>query len=198
MKFSFPAIAAAVVVGITTAVFYGTPERAEAEYADVVINEYSEAAGMRPVVFPHWFHRVRFRCKVCHGDLGFQFKAGGNDINMVKIIDGQYCGACHDGDASASQHRVATGQQGPRGRQGGRGGERMITLRARALVALTLMGIASAAFMHVAAAQDDPNAFNRLMKPRSVSLKVGTKIRFTNLWPASMSYTRMPVLDTSN
>jgi c(7)-type cytochrome triheme protein len=43
----------------------------------------------------------------------------------------------------------------------------MITLRARALVALTLMGIASAAFMHVAAAQDDPNAFNRLMKPRS-------------------------------
>jgi c(7)-type cytochrome triheme protein len=102
MKFSFPAIAAAVVVGITTAVFYGTPERAEAEYADVVINEYSEAAGMRPVVFPHWFHRVRFRCKVCHGDLGFQFKAGGNDINMVKIIDGQYCGACHDGDVAWS------------------------------------------------------------------------------------------------
>jgi c(7)-type cytochrome triheme protein len=43
----------------------------------------------------------------------------------------------------------------------------MITLRARALVALTLMGIASAAFMHVAAAQDDPNAFNRVMKARS-------------------------------
>lgn len=57
---------------------------------------------MRPVVFPHWFHRIRFRCKVCHGDLGFQFKAGGNDINMVKIIDGQYCGACHDGDVAWS------------------------------------------------------------------------------------------------
>ena len=70
---------------------------ARAEYGDVVINSYSTAAGMRPVVFPHWFHRVRFRCKVCHGDLGFKFQAGGNQINMLKIIDGQFCGACHDG-----------------------------------------------------------------------------------------------------
>lgn len=71
---------------------------ARAEYGDVVINNHSDAAGMRPVVFPHWFHRVRFRCKVCHADLGFQFKAGGNDINMLKIIDGQFCGACHNGE----------------------------------------------------------------------------------------------------
>ena len=78
------------------------PERAEAEYGDVVINEYSDDAGMRPVVFPHWFHRIRFRCKVCHGDLGFAFEAGGNQIDMVKIIDGQYCGACHDGDVAWS------------------------------------------------------------------------------------------------
>ena len=71
---------------------------AQAEYGDVVINNHSDAAGMRPVVFPHWFHRVRFRCKVCHADLGFQFKAGGNEINMLKIIDGQFCGACHNGE----------------------------------------------------------------------------------------------------
>jgi c(7)-type cytochrome triheme protein len=75
---------------------------AQAEYGDVVINNYSDAAGMRPVVFPHWFHRVRFRCKVCHADLGFQFKAGGNEINMLKIIDGQYCGACHNGELAWS------------------------------------------------------------------------------------------------
>ena len=48
---------------------------AHAEYGDVVINNYSDEAGMRPVIFPHWFHRIRFRCKVCHADLGFQFKA---------------------------------------------------------------------------------------------------------------------------
>jgi c(7)-type cytochrome triheme protein len=75
---------------------------AQAEYGDVVINNYSDAAGMRPVVFPHWFHRIRYRCKVCHADLGFKFKAGGNEINMVKVIDGQFCGACHNGDVAWS------------------------------------------------------------------------------------------------
>jgi c(7)-type cytochrome triheme protein len=75
---------------------------ARAEYGDVVINNYSDAAGMRPAIFPHWFHRVRFRCKVCHADLGFKFKAGGNEINMVKIIDGQFCGACHNGEIAWS------------------------------------------------------------------------------------------------
>jgi len=77
-------------------------EDARAEYGDVVINNYSDAAGMRPVVFPHWFHRVRYRCKVCHADLGFKFQAGGNEINMVKIIDGQFCGACHNGEVAWS------------------------------------------------------------------------------------------------
>jgi c(7)-type cytochrome triheme protein len=73
-----------------------------AEYGDVVINNYSDEAGMRPVVFPHWFHRIRFRCKVCHADLGFKFQAGGNDIDMLKIIEGEYCGACHDGNIAWS------------------------------------------------------------------------------------------------
>ncbi len=81
---------------------FALPQVAHAEYADVVINNYADAAGMRPVIFPHWFHRVRFRCKVCHADLGFQFKAGGNKINMAKIIDGQFCGACHNGEIAWS------------------------------------------------------------------------------------------------
>ncbi len=82
--------------------FAGNLRDAQAEYGDIVINSYSDQAGMRPVVFPHWFHRVRYRCKVCHADLGFQFKAGGNDINMLKIIDGQFCGACHNGEIAWS------------------------------------------------------------------------------------------------
>lgn len=87
----FPTLFCLAVIVIS-----GVPA-AMAEYGDIVINNYSDAAGMRPAVFPHWFHRIRFRCKVCHADLGFKFKAGGNDINMLKIIDGQYCGACHNG-----------------------------------------------------------------------------------------------------
>ena len=67
-----------------------------AEYADVVINNYADAAGMRPVVFPHAYHCIRFRCKVCHADLEFKFKAGGNNITMAKIIEGKFCGECHN------------------------------------------------------------------------------------------------------
>jgi len=93
------AIAAVLIV---SGVMFVDIKDARAEYGDVVINNYSDGAGMRPVVFPHWFHRVRFRCKVCHADLGFKFQAGGNEINMVKIIDGQFCGACHNGDIAWS------------------------------------------------------------------------------------------------
>lgn len=89
------AIALMMALGLTS-------QSVRAEYADVVINNYADAAGMRPVVFPHWFHRIRFRCKVCHADIGFKFKAGGNKITMAKIIDGQYCGACHNGEVAWS------------------------------------------------------------------------------------------------
>ena len=102
MKLRLSVLAPAAIIGIVVIAINTLPQQAEAEYGDVLINEYSDDAGMRPVVFPHWFHRIRFRCKVCHGDLGFAFKAGGNDINMVKIIDGQYCGACHNGDVAWS------------------------------------------------------------------------------------------------
>ncbi len=91
----------ACLMAAFVALFVDVPE-ARAEYGDVVINNYSDGAGMRPVVFPHWFHRVRFRCKVCHADIGFKFQAGGNDIDMVKIIDGQFCGACHNGEIAWS------------------------------------------------------------------------------------------------
>ncbi|MBI3773771.1 MAG: hypothetical protein HY272_13870 [Gammaproteobacteria bacterium] len=97
-----------VLLGVTAwlAAFF-IPQAAHAEYADVVINNYADAAGIRPVVFPHWFHRIRFRCKVCHADLGFQFKAGGNKITMAKIIDGKFCGACHNGEVAWSVENCA-------------------------------------------------------------------------------------------
>ena len=98
---------------LLAAVFLSPP--VEAEYADVVINNYSDEAGMRPVVFPHWFHRIRFRCKVCHADLGFKFQAGGNEINMLKIIDGEYCGACHNGDIAWSIENCDLGHSGKPG-----------------------------------------------------------------------------------
>ena len=71
----------------------------QAEYGDVVLNSKSSSmrkASVKPVVFPHWFHRIRFKCKVCHEDI-FIIKKGANDINMSKIMRGEYCGKCHNG-----------------------------------------------------------------------------------------------------
>ena len=70
---------------------------ARAEYGDVVLNRYSDKQGVRPVVFQHWFHRIRFRCKVCHHELGFKMRAGANNVLMADIIDGKFCGMCHNG-----------------------------------------------------------------------------------------------------
>src|SRR5210317_2547987 len=73
-----------------------------AEYADVVLNRTAEKNDMRPVIFPHWFHRIRFRCKVCHHELGFEMRAGANEITMGEIIEGRFCGMCHNGEIAWS------------------------------------------------------------------------------------------------
>ena len=96
LRLKFSALTLFVGLFLSFNLFTAAP--VHAEYGDVVINNFSEEAGMRPVVFPHWFHRARFRCKVCHADLGFKFEAGGNQIDMLKIIDGEHCGACHNGE----------------------------------------------------------------------------------------------------
>lgn len=70
-----------------------------AEYADIVLGrkiESMQKAGVKPVMFPHWFHRIRFKCKVCHEDI-FILRRGDNDINMDKIMNGEFCGKCHNG-----------------------------------------------------------------------------------------------------
>lgn len=73
-----------------------------AEYADVVLNRRSDTEGVRPVIFPHWFHRIRYQCRVCHSELGFIMKAGANDVTMQEITDGRFCGACHNGQIAWS------------------------------------------------------------------------------------------------
>ena len=94
-----------------------------AEYADVVINRHSDKEGMRPVVFPHWFHRIRFLCKVCHHELGFKMRAGANDVLMADIIEGKFCGMCHNGQIAWSPENCDlchSGRPGlPAGIQGG-------------------------------------------------------------------------------
>lgn len=73
-----------------------------AEYADVVLNRHSDSAGVRPVIYPHWFHRIRYQCRVCHSELGFEMRAGATDVTMDEITEGRFCGACHNGDIAWS------------------------------------------------------------------------------------------------
>lgn len=78
------------------------PLVAQAEYADVILNTRAERAGMRPVIYPHWFHRIRFTCNVCHNPEGFIMKAGANNITMAEIVDGKFCGMCHNDENKIS------------------------------------------------------------------------------------------------
>jgi c(7)-type cytochrome triheme protein len=76
-----------------------------AEYGDVVLDHNSTKQGVRAVVFPHWFHRIRYRCKVCHFELGFKMRAGGNVVLMNDIIEGKFCGMCHNGQIAWAPDR---------------------------------------------------------------------------------------------
>lgn len=49
--------------------------------------------------FPHWVHRIRYRCKVCHLDI-FEPRAGANRIVMKDITAGEACGKCHNGSTA--------------------------------------------------------------------------------------------------
>jgi c(7)-type cytochrome triheme protein len=95
------------------------PSIAQAEYGDVVINQRSDAEGVRPVVFPHWFHRIRFRCKVCHQELGFEMRAGANQVRMNDIVDGRFCGACHNNQVAWGPERCDLCHSGLKGLSSG-------------------------------------------------------------------------------
>ena len=89
------------------------------EYGDVVLNNRSESEGVRPVVFSHWFHRIRFRCKVCHSELGFEMRAGANDITMDEITQGRFCGLCHNGEVAWSTENCELCHSGRAGLKSG-------------------------------------------------------------------------------
>jgi c(7)-type cytochrome triheme protein len=76
------------------------------EYGRVVINNYSEKAGLAPVVFDHWLHRARFSCRLCHVDIAFAMKAGATSIRAADNMRGYYCGACHNGKMPVEDRKV--------------------------------------------------------------------------------------------
>jgi c(7)-type cytochrome triheme protein len=95
-----PAAVFIVLAGLTLAggdAVYGAP-------GDMVFEREGEVEGsgaFPPALFPHWVHRMRYRCYVCH-PAPFAMQQGANAINMESIKQGQYCGACHNGQTAFS------------------------------------------------------------------------------------------------
>jgi len=88
-------ILACVVTGLVCVVSTG----AAREYGDIYMDSKRasmQKAEVKAVLFPHWFHRIRYKCKVCHEEI-FVMKKGGNDISMRSIMNGKACGSCHNG-----------------------------------------------------------------------------------------------------
>ncbi len=56
-----------------------------------------DKAGLAPVLYPHWKHRILFECKVCHNSI-FQMQRWVNNISQEQIIAGKQCGTCHNGN----------------------------------------------------------------------------------------------------
>lgn len=59
---------------------------------DIVMKNTKE---MPHVKFPHSSHTQWLACSNCHDQI-FVPKAGANPVDMTKIFNGKYCGACHD------------------------------------------------------------------------------------------------------
>ena len=76
------------------------------EYGRVIMNNYSEKAGLAPVVFEHWLHRTKFTCRLCHVDIAFSMKAGTTNIKASDNMNNYYCGTCHNDKMLYGQKKV--------------------------------------------------------------------------------------------
>jgi c(7)-type cytochrome triheme protein len=66
-------------------------------FGNLLIWRTTANAPVKPVMFPHWSHRLRYTCRVCHLELDFAFKRNTTEITEDANRRGQYCGACHNG-----------------------------------------------------------------------------------------------------
>lgn len=49
-----------------------------------------------PSIFPHWIHRINYRCDACHNEI-FGMETGTTLINKDLMKEGKVCSTCHNG-----------------------------------------------------------------------------------------------------
>lgn len=84
----------AIILSLSTQVV------AESAPGDIVFkragNDESELV-FPPSIFPHWKHRINYRCDACHDSL-FEMKSGSTTVTMDLMDQGKVCGTCHNGN----------------------------------------------------------------------------------------------------
>ncbi len=115
------ALSCALSVFFASQLFDLPPLATPARYGNIIINRSSEANGQPPVSFSHWSHRMLYTCRVCHLELGFELKVNATEITETLNREGEYCGACHDGETAFGHtdencEECHNGGKGPRRR----------------------------------------------------------------------------------
>jgi c(7)-type cytochrome triheme protein len=76
------------------------------EFGSVTMSNYSQQAGIAPVVFDHWVHRKNYTCRVCHVDIGFGMTANSTKVRAADNAKGFFCGSCHNGKSTLNKNRI--------------------------------------------------------------------------------------------
>lgn len=117
MKFSVRnvfGLASSLVVGIALLGFSG--QAVGEEYDEDTYGPEAPIIFVKPVKAVDFSHKVHtmdagLECDSCHDDL-FEMEAGvaeeKGDFTMQALYDGQYCGACHDGDMAFASNTRCT------------------------------------------------------------------------------------------
>lgn len=71
-------------------------------YGTFLMDRSSSTKGVKPVIFSHWLHRAEASCRICHGELEFDFIIGETSITEADNREGRFCGACHNGEFAFS------------------------------------------------------------------------------------------------
>ena len=97
--FIFVFAMAAFGVSAATKQFFELPALPDrSEYGNILIDRQTGKRSMPPVSFSHWSHRRYYTCRVCHFELDFAMEANATEITEHGNLQGEFCGACHNGE----------------------------------------------------------------------------------------------------
>ncbi len=66
-------------------------------FGDVLMGkELERSQEVKPVIFSHLVHRVKYTCSACHTPKGYSFKAGVAEITHAAMDGGKFCATCHN------------------------------------------------------------------------------------------------------